>query len=357
MREMVRGVGATLRHVSALGVAAMVVLMAGCAMVAVPKPPSLKLPQPVTDLTAQRTGNTVVLHWSMPKRATDNVALEGIQGVRVCRYEGQGRCVAVAQLKALPDTEASYTDRLPGALVTGPLRALRYTIELENAAGRTAGPSNVAVTAAGAVPQRIEDAHARVAENGVILRWAPTGRQATVRIERRLDGKQTGKQNEVPREQTLEFTGVDEGRVLDADAVLDHTYSYVLERVARATLDGKQVEAASAPSVTVRVDAKDVFPPAAPTGLQAVADAHAGAIDLSWQPNSEADLAGYRVYRREVGSNAPPVRISGAVEPAATFRDDKVAPGETYAYSVSAVDHDGNESARSPEVEEKLPQQ
>ena len=150
---------------------------------------------------------------------------------------------------------------------------------------------------------------------------------------------------------------MDEGKVIDTDVALDHTYSYVLERVARATLDGKPVEAASAPSVTVRVDAKDVFPPAVPKGLQAVADARAHAIDLSWQPNTEADLAGYRVYRREVGSNAPPVRISAAVEPASTFRDAQVEPGKTYAYSVSAVDQDGNESARSPEVEEKLPQQ
>ena len=354
---MVRGVGATLRHVPSLGVAAMVMLMAGCAMVAAPKPPSLKLPQPVTDLTARRVGNTVVLRWAMPKRATDKVLLEGIQGARVCRYAGAGPCVVVAQLKAMPQTETSYTDKLPSALVNGPLRALRYTVQLENEAGRTAGPSNVAVTAAGAVPQRIEDAHARVQENGVVLQWTPTGRQATVRIERRLDEKQTGKKAEVPLEQTLEFSGEDDGRVLDTDAVLDHTYSYVLERVAQVTLDGKPVEAASAPSVTVRVDAKDVFPPATPTGLQAVADAKAHAIDLSWQPNIEADLAGYRVYRREVGSNVPPVRISAAVEPAATFRDDKVEAGKTYAYSVSALDHDGNESARSAEIEEKLPQQ
>ena len=354
---MVGVVGAALRRTLVTSVAAAVMLMTGCAMVAAPKPPSLKLPQPVTDLTAQRIGNTVVLHWTMPKRATDKVLLEGLQGVKVCRYEGSGPCVVVARLQAMPQTEASYIDKLPGALVTGPLRALTYMVELENAAGRTAGPSNVAVTAAGAVPQRIADAHARVQENGVVLEWTPTGRPETVRIERRLDEKQTAKGNTVPRQQTLEFSGVDEGKVIDTDVALDHTYSYVLERVARATLDGKPVEAASAPSVTVRVDAKDVFPPAVPTGLQAVADATGHAIDLSWQPNTEADLAGYRVYRREVGLNAPPVRISAAVEPAATFRDAEAEPGKTYAYSVSAVDQDGNESARSPEVEEKLPQQ
>ncbi|MGH9587382.1 MAG: hypothetical protein ACRD3F_10550, partial [Acidobacteriaceae bacterium] len=34
----------------------------GCGMVASPQPPSLKLPQPVADLTAQRVGNQVNLH-------------------------------------------------------------------------------------------------------------------------------------------------------------------------------------------------------------------------------------------------------------------------------------------------------
>lgn len=340
-----------------LGLAAPLVLMAGCAMVAVPQPPSLKLPQPVTDLTAQRVGYTVELHWTMPKRATDKVLLKGLQGAKVCRHVGGGPCVVAAKLKFRPEADAAYTDHLPGTLATGPLRELSYTVELENAAGRTAGPSNIAVTAAGAVPPQIEDLRAHVQSNGVALMWVPVGGPETVRIERKLDEKQTGKKTEVPAEQTLEFSGTDEGRVLDADAALDHTYTYEVQRVVRLTLDGKPVEAASTPSETVTVDAKDVFPPAVPKGLQAVADAAEHTIDLSWLPDTEADLAGYRVYRREVGSKAAPVRISAAVEPAATFRDGKAEPGKKYAYSVSAVDRDGNESARSEEVEESLPQQ
>ena len=150
---------------------------------------------------------------------------------------------------------------------------------------------------------------------------------------------------------------MDKGHVLDADAALDHTYTYVLQRVIKLTLGGKPVEVSSTPSEPVTVNAKDVFPPAVPMGLQAVANEAGHAIDLSWQPNSEADLAGYKVYRQVVGSNLAPVQISEGIEPAATFQDDKPVPGQRYAYSVSAVDHDGNESARSPEVEEQLPQQ
>jgi fibronectin type 3 domain-containing protein len=39
-----------------------------------------------------------------------------------------------------------------------------------------------------------------------------------------------------------------------------------------------------------------------------------------------------------------------------SLEDKSVASGHRYAYSVSAVDQDGNESARSAEVEESLPQ-
>ena len=106
----------------------------------------------------------------------------------------------------------------------------------------------------------------------------------------------------------LEYSGLDQGRVLDHDAALDHTYSYTAQRIITITLQGKSIEVASAPGETITIEARDVFPPAIPSGLQAVADPEGHAIDLSWQPDTEADLAGYTVYRSEAGSTAAPVR-------------------------------------------------
>ncbi len=94
------------------------------------------------------------------------------------------------------------------------------------------------------------------------------------------------------------------------------------------------------------------------TGLAAVAvgaeNGGEAAIDLSWQPDTEADLAGYIVYRREGGGAWQ--RISPAqplVGPG--FHDAHVQPGHTYSYAVSAIDQGGHESARSSEAEETVP--
>lgn len=331
-------------------------------MVAAPQPPSLKLPEPVVDLTAQRTGNQVSLHWTMPKRATDKVLLAGGQKARVCRRVDSESCVVVANLRLAPTIAASFTDQLPAALVSGSTRPLVYTVEIENRSGRAAGPSNTAVTASGSAPLQPGNFQARAQAEGIVLSWVPEDGADTVRIDRTLvqppgEQKSSNPNSSIPLQQTLEFSGRDQGRVLDHDAALDHTYTYVAQRIAKLTLVGRSVEVASAPSEPITTNARDLFPPSTPVGLQVVADAEAHAIDLSWQPDTEADLAGYSVYRREQGSSVPPERISSETQPAPSFRDSTARPGHTYEYSVSATDHDGNESSRAPEVEETLPQE
>jgi fibronectin type 3 domain-containing protein len=128
-----------------------------------------------------------------------------------------------------------------------------------------------------------------------------------------------------------------------------------VERVARLTLDGHLVEVSGGPSAPATIAARDVFPPAVPQGLEAVADDQGSAIDLSWTPGTEADLAGYRVYRRIAASSEPAARVSGTtLLPDPAWRDQSAQAGVRYAYSVSATDKSGNESARSPEVLEIL---
>jgi hypothetical protein len=108
----------------------------------------------------------------------------------------------------------------------------------------------------------------------------------------------------------------------------------------------------SAPAAIV---AHDTFPPAVPTALQAV---FSGAgqepfVDLTWNANTDADLTGYNVYRRD--GTGQPVRVNTDLVRAPAFRDASVGSGQTYFYSVSAIDGRGNESARSEEATETVP--
>jgi fibronectin type 3 domain-containing protein len=76
-------------------------------------------------------------------------------------------------------------------------------------------------------------------------------------------------------------------------------------------------------------------------------------VDLTWAPNTEPDLAGYNVYRRE--SNGAPNKVNDQPVKTPTYRDSAVVTPKTYSFAVSAVDARGNESPRSDEATETLP--
>jgi hypothetical protein len=358
-----------------LGLVASVCLgwLAGCALAGNPQPPTLWLPAPVKDLAAVREGNEVHLHWTMPRETTDKVKLKGPQRAHFCWswVRSSGSKKAAASCKAAGDAmfplekPAQFTMTLPAELVSGAPRAIELFVELQNHAGKTAGPSNPAMVAAGTAPPGVTGFGAETRADGVVLHWdkaAPTP-GLVVRIHRDLV-KVAGaaKPNESlgaapPEQQTLEVSlnPEDPGQALDRDATLDHTWRYTAERVLQVASDHHALEIAGPASAAVTIDAKDVFPPRVPDGLAAVEDTQAHAIDLSWLPDAEADLAGYVVYRRDVTAGGTAERISGPKPVVApSFTDTTVAPGHRYAYSVSAVDRDGNESARSGEVEEEL---
>ena len=350
-------------------------LLTACGTPGPPQPPSLHLPQPPTDLTAARSGNEVHLHWTMPKRSTDRVLLKGDQDAHICRSIAKSPCESAGDAKYAPLAEADFTDHLPAALTSGSPQLITYTIELRNARGRTAGPSNPAYSASGVALTKPTSFHAEIRIDGVVLDWQRTADGSTlIRIQRTLipkpgsSVKSTSKPTsasmrqgaDVPLLQTLEVPYAaqhDPGRAFDKDAAYNQIYRYTAQRVTTLTLDGYKIEIASDPSDAFTLNTRDIFPPIVPSGLIAVASPDEHVIDLSWSPNAENDLAGYVVYRREAGSSAAPVRISPD-QPVATpaFRDANPRPGTRYAYSVSAVDQDHNESARSQETEEALPQ-
>jgi len=342
-----------------------IAVLAGCGTPGAPQPPSLNLPERVTDLSAVRAGDQVSLSWNTPKKNTDKLMIKGSIAVRVCRQESVGPCVDAGTVTIAPGAGGSFSEALPSSLASGPPRVLKYFVELKNRKGKSAGLSNAAVTLAGGPPDPVLGFTAEVRKAGVVLSWTPGEEKAVVRLQRKLLTPPAAKPQKglmapqpEPLEQNLLIEDVAQGRALDKSIHFGETYEYRAQRVARVSVDGKALELDGALSPAVKVDAEDVFPPAVPAGLAAVAtlgeNGSEVAIDLSWAPDSEADVAGYVVYRRE-GTGAWE-RISSAepvVGPA--FHDAHVQPGQAYHYAVSAVDEGGHESARSAEAQETVP--
>jgi hypothetical protein len=211
---------------------------------------------------------------------------------------------------------------------------------------------------------------AQVTGPGVVISWQcpPTSGRGRIgigylfRIYRRLESSTNW--NKVTDVEATECTvgavGKDKDKVvtsfIDQTIEWEKTYFYrgtvvsVMEAVGKAAVE---VEGDDTPEV--KVFAHDVFPPAVPGGLQAVfsGPGQAAFIDLIWTPVSDADLAGYNIYRHEAGGAA--VKLNSELVRTPGYRDAQVVAGKTYFYAVTAVDERGNESGRSEEASEGAP--
>jgi hypothetical protein len=308
-----------------------------------------------------RTGNTVTLRWTMPKKTTDHLAIKGPVRAAICRRETTGACVPAGEVSFAPQAAAEFQEALPAALHAGQPRQLVYFVELKSPKGRSAGLSNAAAVLAGSAPGAVAGLTAEVRADGVALHWDGGGTGA-VRLHRRLltppaaekkpaSGPMQPEAEPVLRDLFVEAPAA--GRksgALDQTAHFGESYEYTVQRVDRVAIGGATLELAGEISAPIRVDVVDTFPPAVPQGLVAVLVPEEKTVDLSWQPDTEEDLAGYIVYRSESGGDWK--RISEPkplIGPA--YRDATVEVGHSYRYAVSAIDLTGHESKRSAEAE------
>ena len=348
-------------------------LIVGCGAPAAPLPPTLNLPQPVGDLSALRSGDTVHLTFSVPQKTTDKLPVRGSMTATLCRGVENGPCQQVKTL-AIPAQakSASMDDPLPAELHLGAARLLTYKVSILNRAGKSEGDSAPTYAAAGVAPAPVTGLTATPRRKGIVLSWQGTGMPAgMVRLDRtrtsaapaqpepRENSSFVGrKAPEEPAEQVLQVPETASNQRFSSIDTTVHTgnsYRYVAQRIQQVTFGGRMLEIASLPSAPANTEYRDVFPPPVPVGLVSAGDSTAKAIDLNWTPDVDPGLAGYFVYRRPAGSSQPPELISPAGKPVPTssWSDSTALPGKRYAYSVSAVDISGNESQRSAEVEDQ----
>ena len=356
-------------------------VLAGCAQTGPPLPPSLELPKPPSDLRAIRKGNQVTLTWSEPTLTTDRQGVRYLGPTLVCRSVETDKEMTVcgnpveimpAPTGALQTSPSptpapqNFTDTLPpAAQQEDPAAELIYGVEVLNRNARGAGLSNrIHISAVATLPPP-SDLAAELNRDGVALTWTSLGESQNLaanpaagapavlhhyRIYRRDEssGKDT-----IAGDVPLGDPGPT--HFTDTGFAWERTYLYRITPVSIVRRSDSEIQVEGEDTTPVRVIAHDLFPPAVPAGLQAAysGEGQEPFIDLIWSPATNADLAGYNVYRRE--ADGAMSRLNSEPVKSPSYRDLAVASGKTYTYSVSAVDLRGNESQRSEATSESVP--
>ena len=367
------------------------IVLAACGTPGAPMPPALELARVVTDLHAVRKGDRVYLAWTVPAQTTDHQTIRHPGPTRICRslkVEITDCKSPVAEISAAkfpvpafnskkgapaPKIQASYVDVLTQELQTKePTAQITYAISALNESGRSAGLSNLVQVASAPTLPPPEHFNAEVRSDGVMLSWVcPTTPSFIdphiaykLRIYRRdlsdpskhAPGKQTGGKATTTKIADVNLSDCSPPQYLDQLVEWEKQYEYFADVVTIVSSPGKpDVEVEGDDTAVVQAFTHDIFPPAVPTGLQA---AFSGAgqkpfIDLVWSPDTEADMAGYNVFRHEEGGE--PVKLNTEPVKASAYRDANVQSGHKYFYSVSSVDVRNNESAKSEEASEQVP--
>lgn len=320
------------RH--AAGVAALCCLLAACGYVGDPLPPALNIAAQVTDLRAVEYGDRIIVDFTIQPLTTEGLTLNYLGDIDLrigstdapfdaSRWAASAKRVSVTASAAGPvRANASAADLIGKQVVIG--------VRLINKRGRASTWSNLVsldVVQPVAAPR---DVTAEPAPNGARLKW--TSPERSFRVFRRT-----------PEQKEPELIGnSDRPEYVDAAAKYGVTYEYLVQAIRGSA------ESDLPPAVTVIP--RDVFPPAPPAGLSAVAGLNS--VELVWERNTESDLKGYRVYRAAANGE---FEVLAEFIDAPAYSDRQVDAGKRYRYAVTAIDQANNESKKSATVEITAP--
>jgi hypothetical protein len=370
-------------------------LFCGCASPGDPverKPP---VPTAIEDLSAEQSGNTVVLTFTLPRETVERRPLKQPPAIEIYRRFSGGHAGAAPSAESKPPSllvtipsamvshyagqgRISYTDVLrPEDLSQHPNEPASYMVRTRASPKKSSPDSNVVGVRVYPAPEPIEDLKAEVAHSAVTLTWTaprktpvgPAPPIKTYRIYRAelpkpgAPGEQSGTaptrtpEPSVEPEAKLQLAKIGEGQSAsydDSQVEFGRRYTYAVRSVVEYS--GEEVGSSDSNLATITV--RDIVPPAAPQGLVVVfvpAEGETPAhLELSWAINSETDIAGYYVYRSE-GRGMLGTRLNSELLPTPAFRDMSTVTGHRYVYTVTAVDRSGNESPPSAAASGEAP--
>lgn len=315
----------------------------GCGYVGAPLPPALNIPVRVDVVNTSQHSNQLVIGFLITGKTTDGLVLNRLRAIDL-RAGPPAASSAVSMDKWAQGAQQIPVD--PPSIDGHELKLPVAGWENKDVvvAVRAVGPSGRA--GAWSLPQTIHVVPVppvplvatSSGPDGITLAWPREGAPAGTKW--RVFRKKAGDEQAVPVAEATEPKWVDPITEENAE------FTYQVQTLAPAGSRFAEGEKSRSVSVTY----KDVFPPATPVGFATIAGV--GSIELTWEPNHEPDLQGYRVYRAEAAG--VPARL-GELTGEVTYSDKAVEHGKRYVYGVSAVDKQGNESKLSATVEVSAP--
>lgn len=233
-------------------------------------------------------------------------------------------------------------------------RRLRYAIRFVNENGQRIAVSNFAFIEPSpniAKPPVLSEIE--TTQNELILQWQSPFENIDNSNPVNLVGYNVYRQNgNAEGEKKINASLLQFPTFADQNFVFNENYQYFVRSVSSG-INGVLIESEN--SNTVSITPKDVFPPAAPSGLTIAAAP--GRLSLFFAANEETDVIGYFVFRSE-NPDLPLdkwKRLNDAAVATTTFQDAQVVSNRKYYYYVVAVDANGNLSQPSEIVSEIAP--
>jgi hypothetical protein len=314
--------------------AGLAVLLGGCGYVGEPLPPLANIPERITDLAAIQRGSRIIALFRVPVLTTEGKPIPGpikldLRAGTPDKFEEFSWSLDAKRIPPGQITNGFARYEIPATEWSG--KSVIFGARVEAANGKSGAWSNFATVPVVAAPPMPADVKAVATAEGVRLTWRAEGSQ--FRVFRK------------PEEAT-EFalaTTVNRPEWTDPEIEYGKQYSYLVQSVVDL---GNNKTAESDLSAAFVIKPIDTFPPAVPAGLHATMGP--ASIELSWDPNTEPDLAGYRLYR---SANGGALEKLAELPPVPAYSDKAIQKDTAYRYAVSAVDRAGNESQRSSVVE------
>ena len=330
----------TFRSIAAVSVILFITLLSGCGRKTALVPPQRLVPESIKDLRYVLDEKGVTLRWSYPVKMENGDPLHAIDSFEVQRAAIPGEDFCQGCPVQYDETVEIDGGQLPS---TGEVRTASYSegylqdgyhyfYKVSSRAGwwYPSEDSNV-VSFVWRIPPGIpQGLVSEPGDRAIVLKWEPV-----------TDNVKGFPLAEGPAYQIYRKSDDNDFVVLGdpvkdtkfTDKVVTNGKTYFYRIRAEVTSDGTLHPGAF--SRVVSDMPRDLAPPAKPENLVAIEVP--GGVKLAWQAVEDADLAGYRIYRRAEGA-AKREFIAEVGAGQDQYIDRSAAHGEKWFYSVTSFD-------------------